>query len=55
MGNLVVVAHGTVISLFAGKYVGIDEFEPWRRLECPSLVVMTISDLEMREVEVSVP
>lgn len=53
--NLVVVAHGTVISLFAGKYGGVDEFELWRRLERPSLVVMSIPDLEVLVVEVSVP
>ncbi len=52
--NLVVVAHGTVISLFVGKYGGIDEFALWKRLKCPSLVVMTVPGMELREVEVSV-
>jgi broad specificity phosphatase PhoE len=49
--NLVVVAHGTVISLFVGRYGGIDEFELWRRLQCPSFVVMAGADLVVREVE----
>jgi broad specificity phosphatase PhoE len=38
--RIAVVAHGTVISLFAEKHVGCDPAELWRQLACPSLVVM---------------
>ena len=32
--DLVVIAHGTVISLFTERYTGRDAFEIWRSLQC---------------------
>lgn len=37
---LVVTTHGTVISLFVGNHNAIDAFALWKRLECPSWVVL---------------
>jgi broad specificity phosphatase PhoE len=51
--NVVVVAHGTVISLFVGKHTAVDDFELWKRLACPSFVVMAIPNLELIEIEAS--
>lgn len=38
--TLVIVAHGTVISLFVARYAGVDAFDLWRRLDLPSFVVL---------------
>jgi len=39
--NLVVVAHGTVISLFVGSTCKVDGYELWKRLGLPSYVVLS--------------
>jgi broad specificity phosphatase PhoE len=39
-GNLVVITHGTVISLFVAEHNPVDPFDLWRRLTCPSFVVL---------------
>jgi 2,3-bisphosphoglycerate-dependent phosphoglycerate mutase len=39
-GNLVVVAHGTVIALLVAAYNPISAFDLWTRLHCPSFVVL---------------
>lgn len=44
-GNLVVVGHGTVISLFAAPLLGLSALDLWRRLGLPSYVAMTLPDL----------
>jgi broad specificity phosphatase PhoE len=41
-GNLVVVAHGTVISLFASRRAGMDGFSLWQGLDMPSFVVFSL-------------
>jgi broad specificity phosphatase PhoE len=38
--NVAIVAHGTVISLFASRRAGLEPFDLWRRLDLPSCVVM---------------
>ena len=38
--TIVVVAHGTVISLFASRLTGLSDFLLWQELGLPSLVVM---------------
>jgi 2,3-bisphosphoglycerate-dependent phosphoglycerate mutase len=48
--NLVVIAHGTVISLFVSAYNSVDPFELWRRLHCPSFVVVKRPSLALVEV-----
>ncbi len=37
---VVVVAHGTVISLFVARYAGVDAFDLWQRLDLPSFVAL---------------
>ena len=48
--TLVVVCHGTVISLYAAQVAGIDPFPLWQRLGLPSYVVLARPDLEILEV-----
>jgi broad specificity phosphatase PhoE len=48
--NLIVVAHGTVISLFVAERAGVDGFALWRRLTCPSYVVLARADLRLQEL-----
>lgn len=44
-GNLVVISHGTVISLFAAPLLGMPTSDLWRRLGLPSYVAVTLPDL----------
>ena len=39
-GNLVIVAHGTVISMYVAAAAGLDARALWKRLGLPSFVVM---------------
>lgn len=48
--TIVVVCHGTVISLYAGQVAGIDPFPLWQRLGLPSYVVFSRPDMEITEV-----
>jgi len=43
--NLVVVSHGTVITLFVVNNCGIEPFPFWSRLDLPSFVVLSLPDL----------
>jgi len=43
--NLVVVSHGTVITLFVANNCGIEPFPFWNRLDLPSFVVLSSPDL----------
>jgi broad specificity phosphatase PhoE len=49
-GNVVVVAHGTVISLFVGAQTDIDPYRLWQRLGLPSFVVLSLPTFELVEV-----
>jgi broad specificity phosphatase PhoE len=49
-GNLVVVTHGTVISLFVREHNDVDAFQLWKRLQCPSFVVLEKPSLRLVEV-----
>jgi broad specificity phosphatase PhoE len=40
--NIVVVSHGTVITLFVEKFNGIDPFSFWKKLDLPSFVVLSL-------------
>lgn len=40
--NIVIVAHGTVITLFVNKFNNIEAFSFWRKLELPSFVVLSL-------------
>ena len=48
--NLAVVAHGTVISLFAARNAGADPYALRKRLSTPSYVVITLPELQLIEV-----
>lgn len=43
----IVVAHGTVISLFVGQRAGVAAFPLWRRLGLPSFVVLDLPDMRL--------
>ena len=49
-GDVVVVAHGTVITLFLSRFVDLDAFGFWRGLGLPSLCVLGLPSYELREV-----
>lgn len=46
-GDVVIVAHGTVLSLFVSGCTGIDGFDLWKRLGLPSYVVLERPGLEL--------
>lgn len=48
--NLVAVTHGTVISLFVSQHNSVDPYQLWKRLECPSFVVLEARSLRLLEV-----
>ena len=48
--TIAVVAHGTVISLFAGKVAGAEPFGLWKRLELPSYVVFQLPGFELVDI-----
>jgi broad specificity phosphatase PhoE len=41
-GNLAVVGHGTVISLFVSRRAGMDGFDLWNSLDLPSIVALRL-------------
>jgi broad specificity phosphatase PhoE len=49
-GNLVVVAHGTVIALLVAARTGTEPLPLWRRLDLPSFVVLSLPDMAIVEV-----
>ena len=52
--DLIIVTHGTVISLFVAAHTGEDGFGLWSRLELPSLVVLQRADLSLKRVEAEI-
>jgi broad specificity phosphatase PhoE len=52
-GNLIVVAHGTVISLFAAAHAGLAPFPLWRSLDLPAYVVLALPELHHVETRAS--
>ena len=48
--HLAVMAHGTVIALFVAAPNPIDSFSLWQRLQCPSVVLLSIPAYELLEV-----
>ena len=53
-GDLIVVAHGTVISLFVAAHTGLAPFPLWRSLQLPSYVALTLPGLRHAETCTSV-
>ena len=48
--NTVIVAHGTVISLFAARYNAIDALALWRRLKMPAIIVLDLPSLRLHRL-----
>jgi broad specificity phosphatase PhoE len=48
--TLVVVTHGTVVSLLVSKHNDVDPIALWRRLSCPSFAVLTLPTFELRAI-----
>jgi len=48
--TLVVVAHGTVISLFVARAAGLDPYALWKRLGLPSFIALSTPHLSLQEV-----
>ena len=49
--TIVVVAHGTVISLFVSRYIGISDFSLWNEFGLPSFVVLDMQSNVLIEKE----
>lgn len=49
--NIVVVAHGTVITLWVARKVGLDPLPFWQQLGLPALVVLSLPEMKLRTVE----
>ncbi len=45
--NLAIVAHGTVISLFAARYGKMNAFLLWKQLELPSFIVFSMPEKQI--------
>lgn len=50
-GDLVVVSHGTVITLFVAAATGVEPYAFWARLGLPSFVVLSLPELAISRVE----
>ena len=49
-GNLAIVTHGTVSTLYVTQRAGVEPMPLWRRLDLASFVVLSLSDLGMLDV-----
>ena len=49
-GNLVVVSHGTVMTLFVARRAGADPIPFWRALRLPALAVLALPGYELLQV-----
>ena len=48
--NLAIVAHGTVMSLFAAKHTDIDARSLWKRLGMPAMLVFSLPEMALVEI-----
>jgi broad specificity phosphatase PhoE len=55
VGNIAVIAHGTVISLFVALHVDIEPMSLWRRLGLPSFVVLRLPMFSIEEIAETIP
>jgi broad specificity phosphatase PhoE len=53
-GDVIVVAHGTVIALFVAAHAGLAPFPLWQSLQLPAYVVLTLPELRWVETVPSV-
>ena len=49
-GNVIVIAHGTVITLFVAYHTGLAAFPLWQRWGLPSFVVLTLPAFGLAEI-----
>jgi broad specificity phosphatase PhoE len=49
-GNPVIVAHGTVISLFVARCAKIEALAFWQKLKMPMAIVLSLPDLNLLEI-----
>ncbi len=49
-GDVVVVSHGTVITLFVAGAAGVEPFTFWKRLEMPCAVTLALPELALSAV-----
>jgi len=47
MGNIAIVAHGTVTTLFVAQFNAIDPFPFWKQMGLPSFIVLEMPDFRM--------
>jgi broad specificity phosphatase PhoE len=48
-GDVVIITHGTVISLLVARHNMVDAFSLWRELDCASYVVLQLPSLMLLE------
>ncbi|MBL8162223.1 MAG: histidine phosphatase family protein [Anaerolineae bacterium] len=48
--TVIVVSHGTVLALYIASLTGLDAFSLWELLDMPSYAVVSLPDLEVREI-----
>ena len=53
-GDVIIVAHGTVIALFVAAQAGLAPFPLWESLQLPSYVVLALPDLRWVKTQASV-
>lgn len=53
--TVVIVAHGTVITLYVSRATGIEPFPFWKRLGLPSFVVLSRPEMRVREIVERIP
>ena len=49
-GSIAIVAHGTVMSLFAAKHTNIEAYSLWNRLGMPAMLVFSLPRMELVEI-----
>ncbi len=52
--NIVVVSHGTVMSLFVSRHNPIEAFTFWQKLEMPAYLVLSTPHYKLLDVVVAV-
>lgn len=49
-GNVAIVAHGTVMTLFVARLTGLEPFRLWKRLGLPSFVALSLPEYAVQRV-----
>jgi len=53
--NLVIVTHGTVMTLFVARAAGLDPVPVWNQLGLPSYIILSLPDFHVLETVASLP